>query len=99
MVTGWFGDILSYSRLMALMLAGSVVAQVFNSLGAMTGNIVTFVIIFLIGHVLNIFLNLIGTFVHTCRLEYLEFFGKWYREGGRKFEPLAVNTKYYNIAK
>ncbi len=98
-VTGWFGDILSYSRLMALMLAGSVVAQVFNSLGAMTGNIVTFVIIFLIGHVLNIFLNLIGTFVHTCRLEYLEFFGKWYREGGRKFEPLAVNTKYYNIAK
>ncbi|MBR5381883.1 MAG: V-type ATP synthase subunit I, partial [Oscillospiraceae bacterium] len=98
-VTGWFGDILSYSRLMALMLAGTVVAKVFNSLGAMTGNIVAFIVIFLLGHALNIGLNLIGTFVHTSRLEYLEFFGKWYREGGRKFQPLAVNTKYYNVAK
>lgn len=95
--TGWFGDILSYCRLMALMLAGTVVAQVFNSLGAMTGKFVLFILIFILGHALNFGLNIIGTYVHTSRLEYLEFFGKWYREGGRAFEPLKINTDYYDI--
>lgn len=96
-VTGWFGDILSYSRIMALMLAGSVIAQVFNTLGAMTGNIFIFLIIFLAGHSLNLGLNIIGTYVHSSRLEYLEFFSKFYREGGRAFQPLEIKTNYYNI--
>jgi V/A-type H+-transporting ATPase subunit I len=96
--TGWFGDILSYCRLMALMLAGTVIAQVFNTLGAMTGNIVAFLLIFLVGHSLNFGLNIIGTYVHTSRLEYLEFFGKFYREGGRAFQPLAIKTNYYNVS-
>lgn len=94
--SGWFGDILSYSRLMALMLAGSVVAQVFNTLGAMGGPIL-FVIVFLVGHALNIALNLIGCFVHAVRLQYLEYFGKFYREGGRAFAPLTLKTKYVDI--
>ncbi len=94
--SGWFGDILSYSRLMALMLAGSVVAQVFNSLGAMGGPIL-FIVVFLVGHALNIALNLIGCFVHALRLQYLEFFGKFYREGGRAFRPLSIKTNYYEI--
>ncbi len=94
--SGWFGDILSYSRLMALMLAGSVVAQVFNSLGAMGGPLL-FVVVFLVGHGLNIALNLIGCFVHALRLQYLEYFGKFYREGGKAFAPLSVNTKYVDI--
>ena len=98
-VSGWFGDILSYSRLMALMLAGGVIAQVFNTLGVMTGNIVTFVLIFIVGHLLNFLLNIIGTYVHSSRLEYLEFFGKFYREGGRLFSPLEVQSKHYNICK
>ncbi len=97
--TGWFGDILSYCRLMALMLASAVIAQVFNTLGAMTGNIIAFAVIFLIGHALNFGLNIIGTYVHTSRLEYLEFFGKFYREGGRAFEPLETKTNYYDIIK
>ncbi len=82
---------------MALMLAGSVIAQVFNTLGAMTGNIVAFLLVFIAGHSLNLALNVIGTYVHTSRLEYLEFFGKFYREGGRAFAPLTIKTNYYNI--
>ncbi len=95
-LTGYLGDILSYSRLMALMLAGSVIASVFNQLGSL-GGIVLFIPVFLIGHALNIFLNIIGCFVHTMRLQFLEFFGKWYRDGGRPFKPLNYNTKYVDI--
>ena len=95
-VTGYLGDILSYSRLMALMLAGSVIASVFNQLGSL-GGIFLFIPVFLIGHVLNFGLNLIGCFVHTMRLQFLEFFGKWYREGGRPFQPLKYDTKFVDI--
>lgn len=95
-VTGWFGDILSYSRLMALMLAGSVIAQVFNTIGAIPGNVVIFVLISLVGNTLNFGLNVLGCFVHDLRLQCLEFFGKFYEDGGRPFSPLAVNPKYYD---
>jgi len=102
-LTGWFGDILSYSRIMALMLAGGVVAQVFNTIAAMpSANGVTpfsgliFIVIFLIGHALNFGLNLLGCFVHDLRLQCLEFFGKFYQDGGRPFAPLAVRTKFIN---
>ena len=95
-VTGYLGDVLSYSRLMALMLAGSVIASVFNQLGAL-GGIALFIPVAIIGHVLNFALNLIGCFVHTMRLQFLEFFGKWYRDGGRPFRPLNYNTKYVDI--
>ena len=103
-VTGWLGDVLSYSRLMALMLAGSVVAQVFNSLAAMPSkggvNVFTFllfIIIFLVGHALNFALNLLGCFVHDLRLQCLEFFGKFYQDGGKPFQPLEINTKYVDV--
>ena len=95
-LTGYLGDILSYSRLMALMLAGSVIASVFNQLGSL-GGILLFIPVFLVGHILNFALNLIGCFVHTMRLQFLEFFGKWYRDGGRPFKPLNYNTKYVDI--
>ncbi len=95
-LTGWFGDILSYSRIMALMLAGSVIATVFNTIGAIANNMIFFLVIFLIGHALNFALNLLGCYVHDLRLQCLEYFGKFYKDGGRGFEPLAVNSKYYN---
>ena len=98
-VTGYFGDILSYSRLMALMLAGSVIAQVFNTLGAIPGNIVIFLIISFAGNTLNFALNLLGCYVHDLRLQCLEYFGKFYQDGGRPFRPLDLNTKYYDIVK
>ncbi len=98
-VTGYFGDILSYSRLMALMLAGSVIAQVFNTLGAIPGNIVIFLIISFAGNTLNFALNLLGCYVHDLRLQCLEYFGKFYQDGGRPFRPLDLNTKYYYVVK
>ena len=98
-LTGWFGDLLSYSRLMALMLAGSVIAQVFNTLGALPGNIIVFALIFLAGHTLNFGLNLLGCYVHDLRLQCLEYFGKFYVDGGKPFRPLAMNTKYVDVVK
>lgn len=96
-VTGWFGDILSYSRIMALMLAGSVIATVFNTIGGIANNLVLFIIVFIIGHALNFALNLLGCYVHDLRLQCLEYFGKFYKDGGKAFDPLAINTKYYDI--
>ena len=98
-VTGYFGDILSYSRLMALMLAGSVIAQVFNTLGAIPGNIVIFLIISLAGNTLNFALNLLGCYVHDLRLQCLEYFGKFYEDGGKPFRPMEINPKYYDVVK
>ena len=96
--TGWFGDILSYSRIMALMLAGSVIATVFNTIGAIANSFWLFIPVFLIGHALNFALNLLGCYVHDLRLQCLEYFGKFYEDGGRPFKPLEVTTKYYNVA-
>ncbi len=98
-VTGYFGDILSYARLMALMLAGSVIAQVFNTLGAIPGNILIFLVISLAGNALNFALNLLGCYVHDLRLQCLEYFGKFYEDGGKPFKPLAMETKYVDITK
>ncbi|MEM5780681.1 MAG: V-type ATP synthase subunit I, partial [Lawsonibacter sp.] len=98
-VTGYFGDILSYSRLMALMLAGSVIAQVFNTLGAIPGNVVIFIVVSLVGNTLNFALNLLGCYVHDLRLQCLEYFNKFYQDGGRPFRPLDLNTKYYDVVK
>ena len=96
-VTGYFGDILSYSRLMTLMLAGSVIASVFNTLGAIPGNVVFFLLVSALGNGLNFALNLLSCYVHDLRLQCLEYFGKFYQDGGKPFEPLAINTKYVDI--
>ena len=96
-ITGYFGDILSYSRLMALMLAGSVIAQVFNTLGAIPGNVIFFIIISMAGNTLNFALNILGCYVHDLRLQCLEYFNKFYEDGGRPFAPLAYDTKYVDV--
>ncbi len=100
--TGWFGDVLSYSRIMALMLAGGVVGKVFNTVAVMPAqsggvNVFTmlaFVIIFVLGHAINFALNLLGCYVHDLRLQCLEFFGKFYSDGGKPFRPLKFGGKY-----
>jgi len=100
-VTGYLSDILSYSRLLALGLATGVIATVFNKMGSMFGGgfigAILFTLVFLIGHGLNIGINLLGAYVHTNRLQFVEFFGKFYEGGGRKFSPFTENTKYYKI--
>ena len=99
--SGWMSDILSYSRLLALGLCTGVIASVVNTMGTIPGNKIAkaclLVPVFLFGHVVNMAINLIGTYVHTNRLQYVEFFAKFYEGGGRTFTPLRTNTKYYNI--
>ena len=103
--TGWFGDVLSYSRIMALMLAGGVVGKVFNNVALMParnagrltfGTTLVFLIIFLLGHTMNFGLNILGCYVHDLRLQCLEFFGKFYQDGGKPFMPLRIRTQYIN---
>lgn len=100
-VTGYLSDILSYSRLLALGLATGVIAQVFNQIGSMMGSgvigAIIFTIIFVVGHGLNIGINALGAYVHTNRLQFVEFFGKFYKGGGREFKPFKINTKHYNV--
>lgn len=99
--TGYLSDILSYSRLLALGLATGVIAQVFNQIGSMMGDgilgFILFLIIFVIGHGLNIGINALGAYVHTNRLQFVEFFGKFYTGGGREFKPFRINTKHYTV--
>ena len=99
--TGYLSDILSYSRLLALGLATGVIAQVFNQIGSMMGSgvigIILFTLIFVIGHGLNIGINALGAYVHTNRLQFVEFFGKFYTGGGREFKPFKINTKHYTV--
>lgn len=100
-ITSWLSDVLSYSRLLALGLATGVIAQVVNSMASMMGDgilgAIFFIVVFIIGHTLNLAINLLGAYVHTNRLQYVEFFGKFYEGGGRQFEPFKQNTKYIRI--
>ena len=97
-ITSYASDLLSYSRILALELASAVIAKVVNLMAAMVGtNIVGYllmIIILVFGHLLNMAINVLGTFVHTSRLQYIEFFGKFYDEGGTPFEVLSPESKY-----
>ena len=100
-ITGWLSDLLSYSRLLALGLATGVIAQVINQMGSMVGDgilgAIVFILVFIIGHTFNLAINMLGAYVHTCRLQYVEFFGKFYEGGGEAFHPFKENTKYVDI--
>lgn len=102
-ITGYLSDILSYSRLMALGLATGVVATVMNTMGSLAGKNVAgwilFIVVFIIGQTFNLAISLLGAFIHTVRLEFVEFFGKFYEGGGRKFKPLFNETKYIQVIK
>ncbi|MBR4510614.1 MAG: V-type ATP synthase subunit I [Ruminococcus sp.] len=96
--TGYLSDILSYSRLLALGLATGSIASVINLIGTMPENkivkLVLLIVVFAIGHTANLAINLLGAYVHTDRLQFVELFSKFYTGGGREFQPLTVNTKY-----
>lgn len=96
-ITSYVSDILSYSRLMALGLATGVIANVVNILGTISGNIVVFVLISIIGHGMNFAINMLGAYVHTNRLQYVEFYSKFYEGGGRAYKPLKLDSKYYRF--
>ena len=102
-------DILSYARLFGLGLSGSVVALVVNQicsvvLGLFPANLIAIgyvlcVPIFLVGHVFNIGISTLGAYVHNCRLQYIEFFGKFYEGCGHVFVPFGTKTKYTYLEK
>lgn len=100
-ISGWLSDVLSYSRLLALGLATGVIASVVNQMGSMGGKsvfgVILFIFAFIVGHTFNIAINLLGAYVHTNRLQFVEFFGKFYEGGGRAFNPFKENTKYADI--
>ena len=100
-VTGWLSDVLSYSRLLALGLATGVIASVVNQMGSMLGGgipgAILFIIVFIIGHAMNMAINLLCAYVHTNRLQFVEFFGKFYDGGGRPFQPFKAKTKYVDV--
>ena len=100
-ITGYLSDVLSYSRLLALGLASSVIASVVNNMGSFGGpgikGVILMAVAFIIGHTYNFAINGLGSFVHSCRLQYVEFFGKFYVSGGEAFQPFGENTKYVDI--
>lgn len=101
-VTSYIGDILSYSRIFGMGLATTVIAMVFNTIGGLLmGNFIGYImgiIILTFGHVFNIAINTLGAFVHTARLQYIEFFNKFYEGDGHAFMPLAFRTRHHKIS-
>lgn len=100
-IINYGSDLLSYSRILALGLASSIIGQVINIICTMIPipivSIIMLLIVGVFGHVVNIGLNALGAFVHTSRLQYIEFFGKFYADGGRKFEPLVPVGEFTNV--
>lgn len=100
-ITGYLSDVLSYSRLLALGLATGVISSVLSIIGSMGGSGIVgkilFIAVFSFGHIFNFAINGLGSFVHSARLQYVEFFGKFYEGGGDAFNPLMKKTKYIKI--
>lgn len=100
-VSGYLSDILSYSRLLALGLVTGIIGNVVNMMGTLPQNTVIktilFVIVFVLGHTINFGINIIGAYVHTNRLQYVEFFSRFYEGGGTAFNPLKVNSKSFKL--
>ncbi len=96
-------DVLSYSRLLALGLSTAIIATVMNMLAGMLHGsvigIILSVIIYIVGHLFNIAMGLLSAYVHDSRLQYIEFFGKFYEGGGYEFRPLSVQLKHVDAIK
>ncbi len=101
-ITSYLSDILSYARILALGLATGVIAQVVNTMGSMfgggIGGAIALLVIFVVGHALNLVINALGSFIHASRLQYIEFFGKFYEDGGEPFDPFRKKTRYIRIS-
>ncbi|WP_156286287.1 V-type ATP synthase subunit I [Oceanivirga salmonicida] len=100
-LTGYLGDLVSYLRLMALGLSGGFIAQSVNMICSMIGykysTIIFVALVFVIGQTINLLLSLLGAYVHTARLIYVEFFSKFYEGGGKEFKDFVIEEKYINI--
>ena len=81
----------------------AIIASVINMLGVMVDNVfvrvIMLIFVFIIGHTANFMINIIGSYVHALRLQFVEFYPKFYEGGGRAFNPLKLNTKYIKLDK
>ena len=104
-VINYASDILSYARLYGLMLSGAVVAQIISSaaLGFFAGGnpilIVLAVVLLIVGHAFNLVMNLLGAYIHDARLQYVEFYGRFFEGDGELFAPLGSKHKYVKLIK
>ena len=102
-ITGYVGDWLSYARLLALGLATSGMALAFNVVSKLIGDMIPFigvvitVVLLVLSHTVNLALQALGAGVHSLRLQYVEFFNRFYEGGGRKFSPFQIKRKYTKI--
>ena len=100
-ISSYVGDFVSYSRLMALGLSGGFIASAINMIaGMISGSWVGMIfipVILLGGHLFNMFLSFLGAYVHTSRLMYVEYFGKFYEGGGKPFKDFRTENKYINL--
>ena len=100
-ITSYMSDILSYARILALGLATGVIAQVVNTMGSLAGGgiggFIVLMLVFVVGQLLNFAINALGAFIHASRLQYVEFFGHFYEDGGEPFQPFRKNTHYIKI--
>jgi V/A-type H+-transporting ATPase subunit I len=99
---GIFSDVLSYSRLLALGLATGVIASVVDMLSLMVAEIpiigfIIGIVIFCFGHIFNLVINTLGSFIHSGRLQFVEFFSKFFEAGGTKYKPFRFESKYFEI--
>lgn len=100
-ITGYVGDLISYSRLLALGLATGFISNAFNLMINLFPGPIKFtlgIVLFVGLHMFNLGINALGAYVHTSRLQYLEFFNKFYEGGGKKFTPLKSESKYINVS-
>ena len=104
-IINFFSDLMSYTRIFGLGLATGVIAMVFNQIADVISGmmplkflgVIVSIIIYIIGHVFNVAINSLGAYVHNSRLQFVEYFGKFYTGGGELFAPLGSQTKYYRI--
>lgn len=109
-VINYASDILSYARLYGLMLSGAVIAQIISSYAItgmnggtgfiFSGNpalVILGVVLMLVGHVFNLAIGLLGAYIHDARLQYVEFYGRFYEGEGELFAPLGSNRKYIKL--
>jgi V/A-type H+-transporting ATPase subunit I len=101
-ITSYLGDTLSYSRLLALGMASAVVGMIINTLSGLLSGIplvgpILGVCLFIMGHIFSLAVNALGAFVHSLRLQYVEFFSKFYSASGRPFRPLCYEMRYISL--
>lgn len=98
--SSYIGDLASYTRLMALCVAGASIGSSFNLVISLLPPFARFsagIVLFVVLQLLNLALSLLGAYVHAIRLQFVEFFGKFYEGGGRKFNPLKTYDKYIDL--